>query len=104
MAETAQREVLQSVSVKQEGGEFGLPILVGASFENVVDTREDKPPYTLAQFYDNVMEFFTRNHYLYYGDKAPINAHNKIWIDTSKTNQDGIVSSDNDMEFEEDKS
>lgn len=83
MAETAQQEFLQSVSVKNKTGEFDPPVLVGASFDNVVDTRKDKAPYTLAQFYDNVMEFFQRNAYVFYGDKEPINDHTKIWIDTS---------------------
>lgn len=88
MAETAQTEFLQSVSVKNSAGDFNSPVLIGASFENVVDTRENRIPFTLAQFYDNVMEYFNRTHYLYYGKTEPNNAHNKIWIDTSLTNQD----------------
>lgn len=87
MAETAQQEFLQSVSVKNVSGELNSPVLIGASFENVIDTRENKVPYTLAQFYDNVMEYFNRTHYLYYGKTEPNNTHNKIWIDTSETNQ-----------------
>lgn len=95
MVETSQKEILQNVAVKQptgERGSLGSPVIVGASFEDIIDTREGKNPYTLAQLFDAVMDFFQTSDMFCYTDngEAPQNSHMKIWIDADATNQDNL--------------
>lgn len=88
MADTAQKEILQSVAVKNAAGSVDEPAVIGASFEDIIDTREGKTPYTVAQFFDAVMDFFQTTDMFYYGDEQPKNNHMQIWIDTNSTQND----------------
>lgn len=90
MAETSQKTILQNVSIKNAAGELDSPAIIGASFEDIIDTREDKTPYTLAQFYDAFMDYISNTDMFYYGETQPVNSHMKIWIDESETNQDNL--------------
>lgn len=93
MVETSQKEILQRATPKAPAGESESPAIIGAGFEDIIDTREGKDPYTLAQFYDAVMDFFkTIDMFCYTTDgEEPKNSHMKIWIDNSETNQDHLT-------------
>lgn len=74
---------------KNNQGEISNAHKIGASFENVIDTRQGRTPYTLAQIIDNYMEFMDKNAFVYYQDgikDSPTNSHIKIWIDTNEGN------------------
>ena len=85
MAET---NLVKQVAVKQEDGSLGSYVKLGASFEEIVDSRRDKGNFSLAQFFDNYMDFMKNTTFVYSGPNKPENNHIGFWIDTSKTNQD----------------
>lgn len=92
MADTSQKQILQNVAIKNAAGELDSPATIGASFEDVIDMREGKTPYTVAQLFDAVMDFFQTTDMFCYTDDGipPENSHMKIWIDTKETNQDNL--------------
>lgn len=84
----AEKKLVKQVAIKQDNGSMGTPYKVGASFEEIIDERKGKGNYTLAQFFDNYLEFMKNTTFVYEGPTKPENQHIGIWIDTSKTNQD----------------
>ena len=88
MPDKVTRTYIKDVAEKQDTGVMGQTLDIGVPFENVFDQRLDKDGYNLAQFFDNYMDFITSAYFMYYGAEEPTNSHIKIWIDTSKTNQD----------------
>lgn len=83
----ASKQILQNVAPKLETGEISSNLAyMGASFDNVIDTRADSEHYTLAQFFDGVKRFFKENDYIYSGPIEPKNNHIKLWIDTGHNN------------------
>lgn len=54
----AVKSFVKKVGKKAKDGSLTLPYSeFGVGFENVVDTRRDKGNYSLAQFFDNYMDF-----------------------------------------------
>lgn len=87
MAKTS-KEILSDLSIKSDVGELGTPIPISSTFDTIVDTRAENSGITLAQFFDNYKKFLENADFIYYGDIAPKNTHSRIWIDTSKSNQE----------------
>ena len=81
-----QKVRLQNVAVKQDTGDVGTPVPISATFENVIDNREGKGNYTVAQLFDAFMDFITNADFVYYGAEPPANEHMRIWIDTAHKN------------------
>lgn len=84
---TAQKTLLQDVSIKRDTGDLSSPTPVGVTFDNVIDSRAAKGNYTLAQFLDSYLEFMQGADFIYHGSVKPTNTHVKLWLDTSTTNQ-----------------
>lgn len=84
----AVKSFVKKVGQKAKDGSLTLPYSeFGVGFENVVDTRSDKGNYSLAQFFDNYMDFMKNTTFVYTGKTQPTNTHVGIWIDTSSSNQ-----------------
>lgn len=84
----AVKSFVKKVGKKAKDGSLTLPYSsFGVGFENVVDTRMDKGNYSLAQFFDNYMDFMKNTTFVYTGKTQPTNTHVGIWIDTSSSNQ-----------------
>lgn len=84
----AVKSFVKKVGKKAKDGSLTLPYSeFGVGFENVVDTRRDKGNYSLAQFFDNYMDFMKNTTFVYTGKAQPANTHVGIWIDTSSSNQ-----------------
>lgn len=84
---TAQKTLLRDVSVKRDTGDLTSPVYVGTTFEDTIDSRRGKTPYTLAQFFDHYLNFMQNADFIYYGSVKPTNNHVKLWLDTSTNNQ-----------------
>ena len=84
----AVKSFVKKVGQKAKDGSLTLPYSeFGVGFENVVDTRKDKDNYSLAQFFDNYMDYMKNTTFVYTGKTQPTNTHVGIWIDTSSSNQ-----------------
>ena len=84
----AVKSFVKMVGQKAKDGSLTLPYSeFGVGFENVVDTRRDKGNYSLAQFFDNYMNFMKNTTFVYTGKTQPANSLIGIWIDTSSSNQ-----------------
>ena len=84
----AVKSFVKKVGQKAKDGSLTMPYSAfGVGFENVVDTRRDKGNYSLAQFFDNYMDFMKNTTFVYTGKTQPTNTHVGIWIDTSSSNQ-----------------
>lgn len=84
----AVKSFVKKVGQKAKDGSLTMPYSeFGVGFENVVDTRRDKSNYSLAQFFDNYMDFMKNTTFVYTGKTQPANTHVGIWIDTSSSNQ-----------------
>ena len=82
------KSFVKKVGKKAKDGSLTLPYSeFGVGFDNVVDTRMDKGNYSLAQFFDNYMDFMKNTTFVYTGKTQPTNTHVGIWIDTSSSNQ-----------------
>lgn len=84
---TSTKTLIQNAAVKLDTGGLSSPVPIGATFDNVVDTRIGKGNYNVAQLFDAVMDFFQTADFIYYGAEKPDNTHVRLWIDTSKSNQ-----------------
>lgn len=84
----ATNNLVKTVAVKSEDGTLGSDFKIGAGFNEIVDDRAGKGNYSLAQFFDNYMDFMKNSFFVYYGTDEPANTHIPLWIDTSKSNQD----------------
>ena len=82
----AEKKLVRQVTVKGEDGQLGNPYSIGATFEEIVDTRAGKGNYSLAQFFDNYVDFMNSTSFIAYGDTKPTNTHVRFWIDTSSSN------------------
>ena len=84
----AVKSFVKKVGQKAKDGSLTLPYSeFGVGFENVVDTRKDKGNYSLAQFFDNYMDYMKNTTFVYTGKTQPTTTHVGIWIDTSSSNQ-----------------
>ena len=84
----AVKSFVKKVGQKAKDGSLTMPYSeFGVGFEYVVDTRRDKGNYSLAQFFDNYMDFMKNTTFVYTGKTQPTNTHVGIWIDTSSSNQ-----------------
>ena len=84
----AVKSFVKKVGQKAKDGSLTMPYSeFGVDFENVVDTRKDKGNYSLAQFFDNYMDYMKNTTFVYTGKTQPTNTHVGIWIDTSSSNQ-----------------
>ena len=84
----AVKSFIKKVGQKAKDGSLTLPYSeFGVGFDNVVDTRSGKGNYSLAQFFDNYMDYMKNTTFVYTGKTQPTNAHVGIWIDTSSSNQ-----------------
>ena len=84
----AVKSFVKKVGQKAKDGSLTLPYSeFGVGFDNVVDTRKDKGTYSLAQFFDNYMDYMKNTTFVYTGKTQPTNTHVGIWIDTSSSNQ-----------------
>lgn len=84
----AVKSFVKKVGQKAKDGSLTMPYSeFGVDFENVVDTRRDKGNYSLAQFFDNYMDFMKNTTFVHTGKTQPTNTHVGIWIDTSSSNQ-----------------
>lgn len=82
----ANRTVLKNVSIKQDDGSLSTPTPIGATFMDVIDSRPGFGQYSLAQFFDNYMDFMKNTTFVYRGENKPQNKHIGIWLDTSVDN------------------
>ena len=82
--------VINQVRRKNEDETLSTPYYFGANFRNIVDDRVSQEGYTLAQFFDNYMDFMTHTTFVHAGDTPPTNNHIGIWIDTSHDNKDQL--------------
>lgn len=84
------KELLTKAAVKQNDGTLGSYTPIGASFEDVFDTRGSKDDgfYSLAQFFDNYLAFIKNVKLVHTGDIQPTNTNYCFWIDTGHTNHD----------------
>ena len=84
----AVKSFIKKVGQKAKDGSLTLPYSeFGVGFDNVVDTRSGKGNYSLAQFFDNYMDYMKNTTFVYTGKTQPSNTHVGIWIDTSSSNQ-----------------
>ena len=84
----AVKSFIKKVGQKAKDGSLTLPYSeFGVGFDNVVDTRSGKGNYSLAQFFDNYMDYMKNTTFVYIGKTQPTNTHVGIWIDTSSSNQ-----------------
>ena len=84
----AVKSFVKKVGQKAKDGSLTMPYSeFGVGFESVVDTRKDKGNYSLAQFFDNYMDYMKNTTFVYTGKTQPTNTHVGIWIDTSSSNQ-----------------
>ena len=84
----AVKSFVKKVGQKAKDGSLTLPYSeFGVGFDNVVDTRSGKGNYSLAQFFDNYMDYMKNTTFVYTGKTQPTNTHVGIWIDTSSSNQ-----------------
>lgn len=59
----AVKSFVKKVGQKARDGSLTMPYSeFGVGFENVVDTRKDKGNYSLAQFFDNYMDYMKIQH------------------------------------------
>lgn len=87
---TKTKDFLTKAAVKQNDGTLGSYTPIGASFEDVYDTRGDNSNgfYSLAQFFDNYLAFVKDVKLVHAGDTQPTNPNYCFWIDTGHTNHD----------------
>lgn len=92
MADTinSTKDIVREISEKQESGQMSSYSPLGALFENVIDTREGKGNYTLAQFFDSYYNFITNSDFVYWSDDGtpPVNQKVAMWVDASITNHE----------------
>lgn len=86
----AEKILVNQVYEKDDQGVLQGPYNSGASFENIVDTRQGQEGYTLAQFFDNYIKYMQNTTFVYTGENTPKNSHIGIWIDTNSSNADQI--------------
>lgn len=84
------KDFLTKAAIKQEDGTLSSYIPIGASFEDIYDTRGDSSSgfYSLAQFFDNYLAFVKSIKLVHSGDTQPTNPNYCLWIDTGHTNHD----------------
>lgn len=99
MAGLLQKRILRNAALKNKEG-LGSPVQVGASFEDIFDTRAgsqtDNKIYSLAQFFDSYLNFVKNLKTIYVSNaddsvnrnKVPSNPNCAIWIDTYQTNHE----------------
>lgn len=84
----ATKSFVKKVGEKAKDGSLTTPYSeFGVGFDNVVDTRSGKGNYSLAQFFDNYIDYMKNTTFVYTGKVQPKNTHVGIWIDTSSSNQ-----------------
>ena len=86
MAES--KTVINKVVQKTPTGEPSGDINFGVDFENVIDVRKDKGNHSLAQFFDNYVEFMDNYTFIAKGPAKPTNKRALVWIDTAHNNYD----------------
>ena len=85
---TESKTVINKVIQKTPTGEPSEDMNLGVDFDNVIDTRQDKGNHSLAQFFDNYVEFMNNYTFIAKGATAPTNKRALVWIDTVHSNQD----------------
>lgn len=80
--------IANEVATKRDTGDLSEFTPFGATFETTIDIREGQGNYSLAQLFDSYIDYLKTADFLYYGTEAPVNNHNRIWIDTGHTNQE----------------
>lgn len=86
MAES--KTVINKVIQKAPTGEPSEDMNLGVDFDNVIDTRLNKGNHSLAQFFDNYIEFIDNYTFIAKGATTPTNKRALVWIDTAHSNQD----------------
>lgn len=86
----AQTNLVKEVAIKQNDGTLGSYYKIGGSFSEIVDTRTGKGNYSLAQFFDNYLNFMKNTTFVYAGVDKPANTHIGLWLDTGHSNQDNL--------------
>lgn len=77
--------LVKTVAVKNEEGTLGNDYKFGTTFEEVIDGRASKGGYSLAQFFDNYMDFMNNSFFVYRGENEVTNTKMGVWIDTGET-------------------
>ena len=80
--------VINKVIQKTPTGEPSEDMNLGVDFDNVIDTRQDKGNHSLAQFFDNYVEFMDNYTFIAKGAVTPTNKRALVWIDTAHSNQE----------------
>lgn len=83
----ATTNLVKTVAIKSDEGTLGSDYKLSSSFQDIIDNRQGKGNYTLAQFFDNYISFMRNGNFIYMGNTQPTNTHIAIWIDTSTNNQ-----------------
>lgn len=81
----ADSHLITQAFVKKDNGSLEGPTKFGASFSEIVDTRKDAK-YTLAEFFDNYLNFMNNTTFVYQGNSEPQNHKIGLWIDTGHGN------------------
>lgn len=84
----AQKNLVREVIRKNDDGTLEASQIIGASFDDVIDTRANKGNYTLSQFFDNYIDYMNNTTFVSRGTVSPANTHIGVWIDETQTNQD----------------
>ena len=85
---TESKTVINKVIQKTPTGEPSEDMNLGVDFDNVIDTRQDKGNHSLAQFFDNYVEFMDNYTFIAKGAVTPANKRALVWIDTAHSNQE----------------
>lgn len=87
---TINKTFINQIAQKNPDGCLGQSIQIGTDFDSVVDTRQDRGFHTLAQFFDNYIEFTKKYTFVVASPSEPHNNKALIWLDTSQNNQSDL--------------
>ena len=87
---TINKTIVNQIAQKTADGELSKPIEISVDFDNVVDSRRDRGFHTLAQFFDNYIEFTKKYTFVVASPSEPHNNKALIWLDTSQNNQSDL--------------
>lgn len=79
------QDLLKEIKIKRDDGTFTDGVPFAAMFDYVFDYNTK---YTLKQFFKHYMDYMQNADFIYWGPTKPQNQHTRIWIDTSKNDQD----------------
>lgn len=82
----ATKSFVKQVAQKNKNGQLINNTSIGVDFDSVVDIRSGKGNYSLAQLFDNYIDFMQNATFVYSGPTQPKNTHVGIWLDTSSKN------------------